>query len=324
MAPCLPTGGLQGGAQELQGPGVRSRPQRRSCPPASLCGRSPARAGAAPPARPRCPAGSPPAAGRAHTCAEPNNGSWPARAPRRHAWRQGKGGETGREGRGAERQAPSAQQLCPPREGCGRHPPGLAGACALLFLLLPPPRGGFRLSSFLREGGDSLKEKKNREKKSQVASPTSPGPAAAAAAPHSWHSWAVTPRAAPARPRPRRLRLARPPAGPTRPRGTPVPSLPSCLPPSRTPRAAAGAQGAPAPSAAATGGPSSRPPRRSSPRWPGRGGGSGSLSLPARFGSRRQPLPPGPGQPPPGPGQAPPAGAHKAGAAALPGRPPSR
>lgn len=98
-------------------------------------------------------------------------------------------GETGRESRG-EADSPHLAALpssgglpaAPVRIGRSLRPP------LPPFLLFPPPRGGFRPSSFLGERGSSLKrgkkkkEERKRERKSQVASPTSPGPAAA---PHS-------------------------------------------------------------------------------------------------------------------------------------------
>lgn len=217
-------------------------------------------------------------------------------------------------------------------------------------LRFPPPRGGFQLSSYLGEGRrvqtnkqtETRKQSKSpkqphpskktpanddREKKSPAAFPTSPGPATAAAAPHSWHSRAVTPRAASARPGPAAsgslARRSRSPPRDTSP-------LPPALPPSFAhPAGASRSSGRPGPPRRRHWRPQllAAPPKFPAVVGPGRRKRGSLLHRPgeriaalrAPFGSRRQTSPPS------GPGQPPAAGAHKAGAAAaLPRRPPSR
>ncbi|XP_033916682.1 basic proline-rich protein-like [Melopsittacus undulatus] len=193
----------------------------------------------------------------------PSLPSHPARAPAaalgRDTPRDGRAGVGvpqrghGRDGTGESRHLaalPSSGGLppAPVRIGRSLRPP------LPPFLLFPPPRGGFRPSSFLGERGSSLKrEKKRREKKrkeipSRVPdvsgprgrptflaflsrdSPRRPGPSPAPAPPP------------PARPPARRW-----PHSPPRDTSPLPPSLTLSLRPARTPRAAAGAQGAPAP-----------------------------------------------------------------------------
>lgn len=205
-----------------------------------------------------------------------------------------------REGREGAGTAPGSSALLG-RAAAGTRPDWQEPAPSSSSLLFPPPWGGFQPSSALLGEGVRVKKEKRkkqgrkkegeREKKSQVASPTSPGPAAAAAAPHSWHSWAVTPRAAPApaRPRPRRLQLARPPA-PLAPAGhQSPPSRPASLLPA--PRGRQQQLRAPGPPRRHRR--PQRPPGRPAevPRG-GRAGAAGA-ALPPQRRCRRQPLPAG-------------------------------
>lgn len=139
----LPTsrgaGGGGGAARDLQGPRMHSLPPH----PDSSRGRSPPpRATAAPPSRPRGTAPSRRGPARHVRGTQWRVAAGPARRP--HARRGGTG---------EERKAPRAWQLCPPRESCSRHPAGLAGACALLFLPPFPSSAGWVSALLLPWGG---------------------------------------------------------------------------------------------------------------------------------------------------------------------------
>lgn len=157
-APCPRTGGLQPGARRrFQAHACKACPSAaptRSFPPRVLLGVLPG------PGLPHRPPPGPAGPTRAPSPAQPSGGSRPARAPRRHARREGRGGGAGSPRRGsgtgrdgAGRKAPRAWQLCPPRESRGRRPPGLAGACALLFLPPFPSSAGWVSALLLPWGG---------------------------------------------------------------------------------------------------------------------------------------------------------------------------